>query len=143
MKRNNPKASVFNRQRGLSVDTESLRAFVDALTVHLELRDGFTVVLVSDPAMRRYNREFRGKDYPTDVLSFPLDENERAQESYMGDILISVPAADRQKSGTLLLELEILTLHGVLHLLGFDHETDDGEMERYESRLRKELRLGQ
>lgn len=92
------------------------------------------VRFVGDREMRRVNRQFRGKDKPTDVLSFP------GEEGHLGDILISVPTARRQaaeaghETGR---ELRTLMLHGVLHCLGHDHETDQGEMERLERRLRK------
>lgn len=89
---------------------------------------------VGDREMRRVNRQFRGKDKPTDVLSFP------GEEGHLGDILISVPTARRQAAGVgheTGRELRTLLLHGVLHCLGHDHETDGGEMERLERRLRK------
>jgi probable rRNA maturation factor len=88
-----------------------------------------------DREMRRVNRQFRGKDKPTDVLSFPGDE------PHLGDILISVPTARRQavEAGhPAERELKVLLLHGVLHCLGYDHETDQGEMERLERRLRRQ-----
>lgn len=87
-----------------------------------------------DREMRRVNRQFRGKDKPTDVLSFP------GEEGHLGDILISVPTARRQalEAGhPAERELKVLLLHGVLHCLGYDHETDQGEMERLERRLRR------
>lgn len=90
------------------------------------------VCLVSDPSMRRYNRRFRGIDQPTDVLSFPPGDDAPVENSrHLGDILISVATAARQASEaghTLDRELKLLALHGYLHLLGYDHETDDGEM---------------
>jgi probable rRNA maturation factor len=96
--------------------------------------EGLGVRFVGDRAMRLTNRQFRGKDKTTDVLSFPGDEE------YLGDILISVPTARRQ-AGTaghsVDRELKTLLLHGILHCLGYDHETDRGEMERLERRLRK------
>jgi probable rRNA maturation factor len=91
---------------------------------------------VGDREMRRVNRQFRAKDQTTDVLSFPGD----AGEDHLGDLLISVPAARRQAAAaghSVERELRMLLLHGVLHCLGHDHETDDGEMERLERRLRK------
>lgn len=87
-----------------------------------------------DREMRRVNRQFRGKDKTTDVLSFPGDEG------HLGDILISVPTARRQaeEAGHAAeRELKVLLLHGVLHCLGYDHETDQGEMERLERWLRR------
>ena len=88
--------------------------------------------------IHRYNREYRGQDKATDVLSFPGDE------SYLGDILISVETAYEQavRSKVLTLESNIrrLALHGLLHLMGYDHETDDGQMRAAEVRLRRRFR---
>jgi probable rRNA maturation factor len=87
-----------------------------------------------DREMRRANRTWRGKDTTTDVLSFP------GEEGHLGDFLISVPAARRQAGAAghpVERELRVLLLHGVLHCLGYDHETDQGEMERLERRLRR------
>lgn len=87
-----------------------------------------------DREMRRVNRSFRSLDKTTDVLSFP------GEEGHLGDILISVPAARRQAAEAghpVERELRTLLLHGVLHCLGHDHETDDGRMERLEKRLRR------
>ena len=94
-----------------------------------------TIALISDARMRTLNRAYRGKDYATDVLSFPVDD-----EPFLGDIAIATGVAQRQADdaghpiGT---ELRILALHGLLHLLGYDHERDNGEMKRTELRLRK------
>ena len=89
-------------------------------------RSEFSVVFVTDDMIRRYNRDYRGFDKPTDVLSFSGDDG------YLGDILISSETAYNQtlKSKTLSFETNIhrLLLHGLLHLMGYDHETDDGEM---------------
>ena len=93
-----------------------------------------SVFLCGDGRMRRLNREYRGKDKATDVLSFP------GEETHLGDILISVPTARRQAEAAghpVERELKTLLLHGVLHCLGYDHETDQGEMERVERRLRR------
>ena len=98
----------------------------------------FTARFVGDRAMRKINRDFRHKDATTDVLSFPGGET--PEGSHLGDVLISVPAARRQVPAgeTVERELRRLLLHGVLHCLGHDHETDDGTMERLEARLRRE-----
>ena len=96
--------------------------------------EGLGVRFVGDRAMRLANRQFRGKDKSTDVLSFP------GEEGYLGDILISVPTARRQAAAAghgVDRELKTLLLHGILHCLGHDHETDEGEMEMLERRLRK------
>jgi probable rRNA maturation factor len=92
------------------------------------------VRFAGDRELRRFNLQYRGKDKPTDVLSFP------GEEGHLGDILISVPTARRQAESAghpTERELKVLLLHGVLHCLGYDHETDQGEMERLERRLRR------
>ena len=95
------------------------------------------VRFVGDREMRRVNRQFRGKDETTDVLSFPGDP---ADTGHLGDILISVPKARRQAEAAghgVDREVKVLLLHGVLHCLGYDHEADQGEMERLERKLRR------
>jgi len=120
---------------------KALRNFLDQLSIQMALQTPFSVVLLSDAAMKNYNREFRGEDSATDVLSFPNEEGDGEEEPYLGDILICVDAAARQQRKTLLAELQVLSLHGLLHLLGYDHETDQGEMETLEGRLRREFQL--
>ena len=97
----------------------------------------FAVRFTSDREMRRLNRSDRGRDYPTDVLSFPGGETPEGR--HLGDVVISVPTARRQAEAAghpADRELRVLLLHGVLHCLGHDHETDDGTMERLEAGLR-------
>ena len=100
--------------------------------------ESFAVRFVGDRAMRRLNHEFRGRDAVTDVLSFA---GETTPEGFhLGDVVISVPAARRQaaeRGADPEREIRILLLHGVLHCLGFDHESDDGEMVALESKLRR------
>ncbi len=120
---------------------KGLRNFLDQLSSQMALHTGFSVVLVSDAAMKNYNREFRGEDRATDVLSFSYEEDDGEEEPYLGDILICVDAAARQQGKTLLAELQVLSLHGLLHLLGYDHQADQGEMERLEGRLRRKFQL--
>lgn len=98
-------------------------------------RGDVTVALISDARMRTLNRAFRGKDYATDVLSFPVEA-----DAFLGDIAIATGVARRQAEEAghpLSTELRLLALHGLLHLLGYDHERDQGEMERTEARLRR------
>jgi probable rRNA maturation factor len=98
----------------------------------------FAVRFVGDREMRRLNRVFRGKDATTDVLSFPGDASPEGR--HLGDVVISVPQAVRQAAELghrPERELRLLLLHGVLHCLGHDHESDDGEMGRLERRLRR------
>ena len=97
-----------------------------------------TIAFISDQKIRELNRQFRNIDKATDVLSFPSDSS----DGEMGDIAISIETAGRQaKQSGLTLDGEIaqLLLHGLLHLSGYDHETDNGEMNRLELRLRKKL----
>ena len=115
-----------------------------------------TIALVSDARMRVLNRSFRGVDGPTDVLSFPDDVDgwisapvaksagKSHQVNHLGDIAIATGVARRQaaeRRHTLTTELRILALHGLLHLLGYDHERDRGEMRRLEERLRRRAGL--
>lgn len=98
------------------------------------------VRFAGDRELRRVNRDFRGKDKATDVLSFPGGPEEEDGSHHLGDILISVPTARRQaeeRGHSVERELKVLLLHGLLHCLGYDHETDQGEMERLERRLRR------
>jgi probable rRNA maturation factor len=98
-------------------------------------RGSVTVALVSDQKIRSLNRTYRHKDAATDVLSFPADEPRQ-----LGDVVIASGVARRQarEAGhTLQTEIRVLALHGLLHLLGYDHETDHGRMARVEMRLRR------
>lgn len=99
------------------------------------------VLVTSSPELRSLNRRFRGKDQPTDVLSFPP---EFGGGDFAGDVAISLEIARqnaRRLGHSVADELKILVLHGVLHLAGHDHESDHGEMARLETRLRKKLKL--
>lgn len=118
----------------------SARQFLESVAECLGLERGFSVVLVSDAAMKRYNSTYAGKDRPTDVLSFPAGDSE-GDEPYLGDIIISVETADAQRSASLDDEIRILCLHGILHLMGYDHECDGGEMNSREVALRKRFGL--
>jgi rRNA maturation RNase YbeY len=136
---------VVNRQRKLPIDSGRWQAFATkALGVMPTDAAGATVAFVSDRAMRELNRMWRHQAGTTDVLSFPAeqDEFEKLEGSSLGDIVISVEQAARQaKENGLSFDQEIaqLILHGLIHLCGYDHETDNGEMNRLELRLRKKL----
>jgi probable rRNA maturation factor len=95
--------------------------------------------------MQTLNRLFRGINRPTDVLSFSTEPSVLPEDDdYLGDIVISVETAERQaerRKSTLYCELCVLALHGYLHLLGYDHETDEGEMRRIEYRLRRRFEI--
>ena len=106
-----------------------------------------SVAIVSDRRMRALNRQFRGKNRATDVLSFPSDPSTslRASErKFLGDIVIAAGVSKRQARDaghSAQVELRVLALHGLLHLLGYDHESDDGKMARAEARLRRKAGL--
>jgi probable rRNA maturation factor len=128
--------TVVNHQRKHAIDNGKLRHFLKSLVPELGLgRREFSVVFITDEKIRRMNRDYRGYDKPTDVLSF------RGDGEYLGDILISSETAYNQsrKSGRLSFDSNVkrLVLHGLLHLMGYDHETDNGEMRAVERRLRR------
>jgi probable rRNA maturation factor len=115
-----------------------LLPWLERLVAELAPEASFTVRLTSDREVRRLNRTYRDKDHPTDVLSFPGEST--PEGDHLGDVVIAVPVARRQAEAaghSAERELRILLLHGVLHCLGHDHETDDGEMERLEDGLRE------
>jgi probable rRNA maturation factor len=117
--------------RGRPVRVAGLAAWLRRVAPR-RARGTLTIALVTDAEMRKLNREFRGRDYATDVLSFPA--------SHLGDLAIAKGVARRQArqhGHTELVELKLLALHGLLHLLGYDHERDAGEMHRVEQRLRR------
>jgi len=129
---------LLNRQRLRRVSAPRLRRVLRAAAGALRVRGELALVLAGDGLLRRLNRVYRGKDKTTDVLSFPGDGGDAG----LGDIVISVAKAERNARGlgrTLAQELDVLALHGFLHVLGYDHETDDGAMERLEARLRRRL----
>ena len=129
---------VVNRQRSNKIDTETWTRFAGkALNVIGKHGSSATIAFVSDTNIRKLNQQFRNVDRPTDVLSFPAGE-----DTNLGDIAISVQTAAAQaRENGLTFEAEIaqLILHGLLHLCGYDHETDNGQMNRLELRLRKKL----
>jgi probable rRNA maturation factor len=136
---------IINKQRKVTVNQAELEDFLLLLTEKIKELQGrdFCVVLVSDQKIKQLNRTFRHKNSPTDVLSFPFND-EPLESDFLGDVIISAETASRQASdNNLTIEKEIkqLILHGVLHLCGHDHETDNGQMNRLELKLRKILRI--
>jgi probable rRNA maturation factor len=129
---------VVNRQRLLQLDTEAWSTFATkALNAIGKNEASATIAFVSDKRIRELNRQFRSVDKSTDVLSFPAEE-----ETNLGDVAVSVETAVMQaKENGLSVEIEIaqLILHGLLHLSGYDHETDNGQMNRLELKLRRKL----
>lgn len=129
---------ILNHQRKCRLGRTGLEHFLAEVQERLGVSDReLSVAFVSDRRMADLNHRFRGKPQPTDVLSFPVDPGENG---YLGDVVISAETARRnaRRSGrSLREELRILILHGVLHLLGYDHETDRGQMNRLERKLRR------
>ncbi len=144
-----------SRFRVVAVDAQGRRLRAPALTQWLarvapaRARGTATIALVSDARVRALNRQYRRKDYATDVLSFPVGGKpgissvspvSSVLKGFLGDIVIARGVARRQARGARhseMTELRVLALHGLLHLLGYDHEADDGRMRRVEQRLRR------
>jgi probable rRNA maturation factor len=120
-----------------------LNRFLVKATEALGLAGDFSVLLTGDEQLRAMNLKFRGVDKPTDVLSFPVLP-ETANCGQGGDLAISLDTAAIQAAAyghTLQMEVKVLILHGLLHLVGYDHERDRGQMRRRESLLRKRFAL--
>jgi probable rRNA maturation factor len=136
---------IVNRQRKRKIDLKPLRSFASTALVAMgKDRHDATIAFVSNRQMRQLNERFRGLNKTTDVLSFPAGSEtfENFSTLNLGDVAIAVEQAEQQAGANgLTLEQEIsqLILHGLLHLCGYDHETDDGEMNRLELRLRRQL----
>jgi len=145
---------IENHQRVVSVQVPPLKRFLESALDEIGLGPECVAVrLISDSEMTRLNETYRKKKGPTDVLSFPATEQkgkagslaqqvQKADGRFLGDIAISPNVARRNAMSLgrkLPQELQILILHGLLHLLGYDHETDRGKMERIEMRLRQRL----
>lgn len=139
---------VLNRQRLCVIDRETAARLARAALDRIGRKDALlTITFIRDRAMRVLNRDYRGFDKPTDVLSFAYHESpdDFAVENHaehLGDVVISVETAQRYAGEfgvTFEREIEHLIIHGTLHLAGYDHETDNGEMNRLERKLRKEL----
>ena len=131
---------LLNRQRRRRVSAVRLESVLRRAARALRVRGEVALLLGGDARLRALNRRYRGKDKPTDVLSF---EGQGGGEG-IGDIVISVETAERNARRlrrSLAEELDILALHGFLHTLGYDHETDQGQMDRLEARLRRRLGL--
>lgn len=136
---------IHNLQRKYPIDRASYSTFAAAVgeVVDEARSKWFTVAFVGDTRMKQLNEMFRGKDATTDVLSFPHEPDEfDPDKDNLGDIVISVEQAARQAEEIGMLldgEIKQLILHGVLHLCGYDHETDSGEMNSKELELRDRL----
>jgi len=125
-----------------SLSRSGLTSFLNRARAAVGLPGEVEVLISDDTTLRRLNRSFRGKNKPTDVLSFPTPAE--IADHHAGDLAISLETAARQAATyghSLRDEVRILLLHGLLHLSGLDHETDNGEMATRESNLRRQLRL--
>ena len=141
------KISAPSKSKSLNLRVPSARTLARFLTLAqntVRLRGQVTVLLTTDAAMRDLNRRFRRKDKPTDVLSFPSANPVATRTA--GDLAISVDTSRRQAAEQhhpLATEIKVLILHGLLHLAGYDHESDAGQMHRRERTLRAKLGLPQ
>ena len=136
---------IVEKQRARRVPAAPLAAFLGrvARKAPPTKANNVSIVLAGDATLRRLNRDFRGKDLTTDVLSFPAGAEELPDGTRpLGEIVISVAQAARQAEilgHSLARELRVLAIHGYLHLLGYDHEVDDGTMMRLQARLSRAL----
>jgi probable rRNA maturation factor len=158
---------ILNRQRGVRIPVRVLNEFFVEMCRTLRLSpEALSICLVTNNQITAWNKAYRGKSGPTDVLSFGVQEDKgvtprtgvtkenRAKRGrrvkpvstarYLGDIAIAPAVAKRNAvrfGRTFDEEIRVLMLHGALHLMGYDHETDSGEMDRRERRMRRELGL--
>jgi len=133
-------SSVTFRRIPAGLRRTAIQLFARRLQSEVARGAAFDTLITGDSELRRLNRDFRHKDYPTDVLSFPAGEG----APHLGDLAISLGRARaqaREFGHTIEQEIQILMLHGLLHLLGHDHETDNGRMARAEKRWRAKLGL--
>ena len=138
MASSNSKAFLLFRNAPRGLNLKWIREYAKRLSITVAAGRGFTVLITIDKEMRRLNHEFLGKDYPTDVLSFPME----GDVSELGEIAISAQQARlqaKQFRHSVEEEIGILMLHGLLHLMGMDHETDGGKMKRAEKKWRRVL----
>lgn len=147
---------IVNLQRKVKIKSADFMPFLIALEASVDEVRGkhFSVAFVSDRRMKDLNKMFRDKDATTDVLSFPHEADEfesihhlsASSETgqFLGDVVISLEQAERQADANKLplhSEIKQLILHGALHLSGYDHETDNGEMNARELELREKLSI--
>jgi probable rRNA maturation factor len=139
---------VILQKRVAALSQASLERFVLRARRAAGLRGTIDVLVASSAALHTLNRKFRGKDRATDVLSFPspdaLSTNNQGKAIHAGDIAISaeIAAQNATRLGhSAAEEVKLLVLHGILHLAGFDHERDNGQMALKEMKLRRELGL--
>ena len=138
-----PEVALQNSHRFENLETAALRTWLQkVLTEVIPQAESFGVRFVSDAEMTEFNLRYRSKDGATDVLSFPGDAS--CEDHHLGDVVIAIPWARRQAQAQDVpfdREVRTLLLHGVLHCLGYDHETDHGEMDELEEQLRRRWSL--
>lgn len=138
---------IFNQQNVIKLEPLSFHNFTANAVKEIPAngKKSVTILFASDTKIKQLNNQFRERNSPTDVLSFPNETDDfNLDDEALGEIIISVEQANRQAiENNLPLELEIkqLILHGILHLCGFDHETDNGEMNELELQLREKLNI--
>jgi probable rRNA maturation factor len=134
---------ITYRRKPATLDRDSLQSFAEVLRDRVARGREFHCRITNDAELRSLNAQFRNNDHPTDVLSFPTG-HAPATRVALGDIAISIQRARAQARAYHHApedEIRILMLHGVLHLLGMDHESDSGQMKRTETRWRRKLGL--
>ncbi len=137
---------IVDRQTKIEMETDDFSVFASETqkAIPESQNKPFVIVFVSNQEIKELNQQFRDKNSATDILSFPSEADEFDERDYLGDIVISVEQAEKQaEENGLRLNVEIkqLILHGILHLCGYDHETDDGEMNTLELQLRDKLKI--
>ena len=148
MESQKPQIWIKNQQKQIRINPHLIRRILKGILAELGLiNPEISILLIDDPQIRELNRKHRKKDNSTDVLSFPMLDNssEHVQPQLLGDIVISVETAEKQardRKCTLYNELCILLIHGMLHLLGYDHELskkDEVKMQKQEAKIFEEL----
>lgn len=140
---------IINQQRKIKIEVNDYQKFTEQVVNFINESKGksLSIAFVSDKRIKELNKIFRDKNYATDVLSFPYEPDQfdfLETENFLGDIVISLETAQKQAAeNSLSLEAEVkqLILHGILHLCGYDHETDEGEMNELELNLRNKLKI--
>jgi probable rRNA maturation factor len=140
-----PRSQVASRRRLPGITSAAVRRAADAMLALLDVDGELSVALVGDAEMHALNRDYRGKDRPTDVLAFALREGEdpHVHADLLGDVVISLDTAARQAAArghSAAQEVRFLLAHGILHLLGYDHERSPAEARRMFAKQRAVLK---
>lgn len=144
MKKARPKIAIENRHKKIKIEKKRVREVAGAILAAVGCTSvELSILFMDDEDIKELNRDYRKKDRPTDVLSFPMREGEFGDlnPDLLGDVVISLDTAKRQaeeRGETLEEEINLLLIHGILHLLGFDHEKNAAEARRMQAK-EKEL----